>query len=287
MTRRQPPARDGRRQHRLGAHGRLLAPQPQGGLDGETRGEERDESEGRSEVRVRQVPSSGAGQQFRKGLVLADEGVDGGADPAVGDADDQDAGAPSEKRSPLQPEGQTQRVPEARRCRGPAWPGRHEPCAEVAPDRQGAGRGDQEDRGRRQQQQGPPPLIGERPRLLGHSDRGEPGDGSVADVADGAQHECRPEHRPGGAIDDAGVLGDLRHEEGDAAEDEPDQDERHPEHDRPGRGQALGEQDGGCEHADGDVHGGDRERRGDGVGMDADRQGAHELEAAAPPLRPA
>ena len=95
---------------------------------------------------------------------------------------------------------------------GRAWPRRYEPCAEVAPAGQGGGRGDQEHRRRDQQQQGPPALIGKRPRLLGHSDRGEPGDCSVADVADGAQHVRRPEHRPGHAIDDTGVLGDLRHE---------------------------------------------------------------------------
>jgi len=85
-------------------------------------GNERHHFEGRSEIQICQAPSTRAGHQFGEGLIPADEGVDGGPDPAVSDADDQDAGAPSEQRPPLQPEGQTQGVPEARRCRraGPA-----------------------------------------------------------------------------------------------------------------------------------------------------------------------
>ena len=101
VTRRELPARDGRRQDQVGAHGRFLAPHSHGGLDGETRGDERHQSEGGSEIRIRQTSASASGKHFGEGLVLADEGVHGGSDPAVGDADDHDAGAPSEQRSPL------------------------------------------------------------------------------------------------------------------------------------------------------------------------------------------
>src|SRR5204863_9374234 len=110
----------------------------------ETPGDERHEAERGGEVGVREARTTSTGQYFRKRLVLADEGVDGRPNPAIGNTGDQDADTPPEQDAPLQADGQYKGVPEAPRSCGPSWPGGHEPCAEVAPGGQRAGRGDQD-----------------------------------------------------------------------------------------------------------------------------------------------
>ena len=56
----------------------------------------------------------------------------------------------------------------------------------------------------------PPRLARERAHLLRPSDRRQPRDSAVTDIADGTEHERRPEHEAADAVHDPGVVGDLR-----------------------------------------------------------------------------
>ena len=238
----------------------LLAAQPLDALHSEARPDESQDEHGRAEVGVDETgPTASGGQQVLEGLAVADEVADIVGDGAVDEPEHRQRERPGEQRRALQANRQAQ-WPAQTWCRDGRPRSRlDETRAPVTPSAQRPSRHEQQHGDRERDEQWPPALTGIWAQLLRPADGREPGQPPVGDVTDRPDGECVPEDQAGQPGRGAAVLGDLRSDEGQRCEDQPDRQERGSERHRADHGQACADQAHRDRGADEQVHPGQDE----------------------------
>jgi hypothetical protein len=280
----QPTPADPRRQDGLGEPAGLLRTQPEHGLHRVRRGEQRHEAHrGVQEGVDHPLPAAELLEHVAAALT-ADHVLDVLRHTADGRAVHRETGGPAEQGAALQPPGEPERPAQAGARLGRAGPFGQQPGADVTPAGERVRRGDADGGERHREDQHPPVVPRVRPEVGEPAERREPQQPGravvTARVAGRADQVAKAEERDAQAAGRTGGRGELGRDGRDGGERQADGEPAEREDDRPGGGQAQGDEADAHEHREHQVGRHHRDQSRGERGVPSDDAGAEEFEAA-------